>query len=285
MQLIDLNIYISFAALALAMSTQVQLGMKPQWHPYLFIIFFATLFEYNLYRFISILTHSSTAKSGKYAWAEGKLNWFYALMFFSVLGFSISVVAAKLKVLYALAPIAIFTLFYSTPLTKGVKGFFRLRQVPYLKIFMIAFVWTAATILLPLIHSEKTYHKFHLIAMAIERFLFVFAITIPFDIRDMVADRQADLKTIPLKIGEKKSILLSQLSMILFFAIAVVHYSITKQWFIIGAFSVSFCTTIIFIVNKKIQNLPLYHYGILDGTMLLQGILVILFYYINIFFY
>ncbi|MBK8472274.1 MAG: hypothetical protein IPL33_08940 [Sphingobacteriales bacterium] len=55
---------------------------------------------------------------------------------------------------------------------------------------MIAFVWTAATILLPVIHSEKTYHNLHLFAMAIERFLFVFAITIPFDIRDMIADRQ-----------------------------------------------------------------------------------------------
>lgn len=32
------------------------------------------------------------------------------------------------------------------------------------------------------------------------------------------------------------------------------------------------------------QNLSLYHYGIVDGTMLFQGLLVIEFYYINLMF-
>lgn len=36
--------------------------------------------------------------------------------------------------------------------------------------------------------------------MLVERFFFVFAITIPFDIRDIEADKQAGLKTIPLLI-------------------------------------------------------------------------------------
>ena len=55
--LIDSNIYISFAASMLAFETQIQLGMKPQLHPYVFIIFFATLFEYNIHRLILVLTN------------------------------------------------------------------------------------------------------------------------------------------------------------------------------------------------------------------------------------
>ena len=117
------------------------------------------------------------------------------------------------------------------------------------KIFAISFVWATVTILLPVIHSEKAYNDFHILTMMIERFLFVFAITIPFDIRDMNADSQTGLKTIPLLIGEKKSTYTSMIALVLFFAVVVIHYSITNQWFIIGAFAVSFLTTIVFFTN------------------------------------
>ncbi len=117
--------------------------------------------------------------------------------------------------------------------------------------------------------------------MIFERFLFVFAITIPFDIRDMNADSQTGLKTIPLLIGAKKSTYVSMTTLVLLFAVTVIHYSITNQWFIIGAFAVSFLTTIVFLTNERIRNSPLYYYGILDGTMLLQGVLVLGFHYIN----
>ena len=279
--LINSNIFISLSAVALTIATQIQLGLNPEWHPYLFLIFFATIFEYNLHRLITVLTNSDALNSDKHNCVKDKLNWFYLLVFFSVLGFAISVIEAKLKVLLTLAPIAGLTLLYSTPLSKNAKVLFRLRQIPYLKIFLISFVWATVTILLPVIHSEKAYNNFHILTMIIERFLFVFAITIPFDIRDMNADSQTELKTIPLLIGEKRSIYASIIVLVLFFAVAVIHYSITNQWFILGAFSVSFLTTIVFLTNERIRNLPLYYYGILDGTMLLQGVLVLGFHYIN----
>lgn len=277
--LINSNIFISLSAVALTVTTQIQLGLNPQWHPYLFLIFFATLFEYNLHRLITILTNSDALNSDKHNWVKDKLKWFYLLMFLSVIGFVISVIEAKFKVLLTLAPIAVLTLFYSTPLSKSAKGIFRLRQIPFLKIFLISFVWATVTVLLPVIHSEKEYNNFHILTMIIERFLFVFAITIPFDVRDMTADQQGGLKTIPLIIGEKKSIYSSIIALILFLAIAAFHYSITNQLLIICAFAVSFLTTIIFLTNEKIRNLPLYYYGILDGTMLLQGVLVLGFHY------
>ena len=270
--LINSNIFISLSAVALTVATQIQLGLNPQWHPYLFLIFFFFFFKKNLHRLITVLTNSDALNSDKHNWVKGKLHWFYLLVFLSVLGFAISVIEAKLKVLLTLAPIAGLTLFYSTPLSKSAKGIFRLRQIPFLKIFLISFVWATVTILLPVIHSEKAYNDFHILTMMIERFLFVFAITIPFDIRDMNADSQTGLKTIPLLIGEKKSTYTSMITLVLFFAISVIHYSITNQWFILGAFSVSFLTTIVFLTNERIRNLPLYYYGILDGTMLLNAL-------------
>ncbi|MBK7503586.1 MAG: hypothetical protein IPI52_00205 [Bacteroidetes bacterium] len=83
----------------------------------------ATIFEYNLHRLITVLTNSDALNSDKHNWVKGKLNWFYLLVFLSVLGFAISVIEAKLKVLLTLAPIAGLTLLYSTPLSKTQSAF------------------------------------------------------------------------------------------------------------------------------------------------------------------
>lgn len=258
--------------------------MKPQWHPYLFIIFFATLFEYNLHRFITVVTNKESLNSDKNKWVKDNLKEFYLLVFFSVLGFLCATFLAKKEVLIALAPIAAITLFYSLPIFGNKRTIFRLREIPFLKIFLIAFVWSFSTILLPIIQSGYSFKKIAVITMIVERFFFVLAITIPFDIRDMEADKQAGLKTFPLLLSENKSLAISYLSLFIFFLISFVHYQQLNYWFIIFPLGISTLTTFIFLNSNKIRNLPFYHYGILDGTMFLQGLLVLVFYYVKIIF-
>jgi 4-hydroxybenzoate polyprenyltransferase len=278
--IINSNIYISLAAVFLTVETQIQLGMKPQWHPYLFIIFFATLFEYNIHRFITVITNDEALNSDKHRWVRENLKMFYLLVLLSVIGFVCVVLMAKREVLITLAPIAVLTLFYSLPIVGNKKNIFRLREIPYLKIFLIAIVWSLSTILLPIIQSSSTFSKSQIIVMLIERFFFVFSITIPFDVRDIDADRQAGLKTIPLVLNENKSLYLSYVSLLVFFIISFLHYQNLSNWFVILPLFISTLTTFIFLKSKTIQTLSYYHYGILDGTMLLQGVLVLLFYYL-----
>lgn len=274
--IINSKIYISLAALVLTMATQVQIGLNLNWHPYLFLVFFATLFEYNLFRFLGIVNNRNSQNTN----LKSKLVGFYLLVLFSVIGFIVALIKAKFIVILALAPIAGITLFYSTPLGKHQKGFFKLRQVPYLKIFMIAFVWATVTVLLPVIHAEKTFDNGHILTLIMERFLFVFAITIPFDIKDMEVDKKAGLKTIPLLIGKKKSIQLALLLLASSFILSAIHYSITAQWWLFFAVSTSILSTAFLILRKKINNSFFYHYGLLDGTMLLYGLLIIACYFV-----
>ena len=78
-----------------------------------------------------------------------------------------------------------------------------LRSIPYLKIFIISIVWTfVSTTLLVIendVHIDQNIYYLH-----ISRFCFVFAITIPFDIRDIAIDFK-NIKTIPIRFGEKIS--------------------------------------------------------------------------------
>ncbi len=281
---INTNIFISLAAVSLTLATQAQLGMRPQFHPYLFMIFFATLFDYNLHRLITVLTNKEALNAPKHSWVKQKLLIFYAVVVMSIIGFLWSVSMMDKKVLFTLFPMALVTIFYSVPILKSKQTILRLREIPGLKIFLISFVWSASTILLPIIKSSNNYNIATIIAMLTERFLFVFAITIPFDIRDMEADAKHKLKTIPLLLGKKKAMISANLSLVLFIAVCILHYNTFNLMWLNCAFSLSAVSTLFFMNNKKLQSHPYYHYGILDGTLLLQGILVLTAYYIQFIF-
>ncbi len=278
--LINSNIYISLAAVLLTVEAQIQLGMQPQWHPYLFIIFFATMLEYNFHRLITLLTRKETLISEKHTWLRNNIKSFYILMTISVIGFFIAFLFAKKQVVITLLPIGIITIFYSLPIFKTKAKLFRLREISILKIFLISAVWALSTILLPVIQAEKHFDFANILWMLIERMLFVFAITIPFDIRDMQSDENAHLKTIPNLIGEKKAIQLAVLALLLFIILCVAHYIKTPLIYTLPALLISGITTYIFITNEKIKKLTYYYYGILDGTMFFQGLMVIASYYI-----
>ena len=119
---INSNIFISLAAVSLTFATQVQLGMQPQFHPYLLLIFFATLFDYNVHRLITVITNKEALNSQKHRWVKQHLYLFYLVVATSVIGFLYTVFYADPKVLITLAPIALITLFYSVPVFKNKKS-------------------------------------------------------------------------------------------------------------------------------------------------------------------
>ena len=281
--LINTNLFIALAAVSLTLQTQVQLGMRPQFHPYLLLIFFSTLFDYNLHRLITVITNKEALNNDKHRWVKKNLLLFYMVVALSVIGFLGTVMYADKKVLFTLAPIGLLTLFYSVPVFKTNNTIFRLREIPCLKIFLIAFVWSASTILLPVIQSAATHNIKNIIGMLAERFLFLFAITIPFDIRDMKADAKQGLKTIPLLIGKSRALITANIILLLFVLLCLQHYKNTSEVWLNYAFLFSAATTFFFINNKKLPSKHFYYYGILDGTMLLQGLLVLLFYYLHIY--
>lgn len=258
------------------------MGLVPQWRPYLFIIFFATLFEYNLHRLVTLLMVKDAIDSEKHAWVRENEKIFYTLVASSTVSFLFVLWIAKTKVLLTLAPIALLTLFYSIPIGKTKSYLFRLRELPYLKLFLIAFVWTAVTILLPVVHAEVTFDRTHLLLLFAERFLFILAITVPFDIRDIEADRVSKLKTIPILLDKDRALWVSYAALLGFTGLVLFHYSWQKEWPIILPIIMTALITFFFLQSSRIRTKPFYHYGYLDGTMLLQGLLVMLFYYLNL---
>jgi 4-hydroxybenzoate polyprenyltransferase len=277
--LIYSNLFIAVAAVLLTVQAQIQLGLRPDWHPYLFLILFATLFEYNLHKFVAVFFYKHALQEKKFSWISKHLKFFYFIVFSSVAGFIIAAFFAKWEVLVTLFPLGALTFLYSFPVyKKGIK-IFRLREIPLLKIFIISLVWSATCILLPLVQAGLHTDPGVLVLLITERFLFIFAITVPFDIRDMESDEKANLKTLPLLVGEKQSIFLANTALCTFIVLTSVHYFLSRQFYFIPVFLISGISTLYFLNSGKVKSLTHYHYGVLDGTMALQGILSIAFYF------
>jgi 4-hydroxybenzoate polyprenyltransferase len=263
----------------LTVSAQVQLGLKPHWQPYLLLIFFATLFEYNRNRLIELFFYNEEQNTKKRKWIlkNRKKLLFVAIISAALLMFA--VFTTKPQVLIVFIFLGILTFLYSMPVSGNKSYLFKLREVPYLKIFLIAYVWSALTVFLPAIQAGEEILNVQVELLFAERFFFIFAITIPFDIRDMQVDRDAGLKTIPLLVNQKKALTLSYLSLLISLIISVFHYEMQNNLFIIEALCISFITTYLFLKLKTFRNLNKYYYQILDGTLLLQALLILGFYF------
>lgn len=275
------NMFIATAAIMLTFATQVQIGLQPQWHPYIFIVFFATFFDYNLHRLITLVFYPSAIHQPKHQWVKNHKIFFITICIISAVGLIVSLFLAKPQVLWVLAPMAIATALYSLPvITIGAKKW-RLREVPFLKIFLIAWVWSGVTVLLPVVHLRQSIDIWEVVLIGLERFLFVFAITIPFDIRDMEVDLQQKLTTLPIFLGKKNAAMLTNCMLLAFLIVSIVHYTYQGVWWVSLAIVLTVAATLYALLNKKWQQHSLYYYGILDGTMLLLGVLIVLFHFIK----
>ena len=122
-----------------------------------------------------------------------------------------------------LFPVGFLTITYAVPFIK-IKGKWQsLRQIPQLKILIIALSWTLMTVALPLFEYSNTTDFW---IEFIQRFVFIVAVTIPFDIRDFLTDPK-DLGTLPQKIGVERSKHTGMLLIVLFFVLTFLMSNLT----------------------------------------------------------
>ncbi len=166
---------------------------------------------------------------------------------------------------------------YVLPLLNGR----RLRDLPYLKIFLIALAWAWITVIAPAQSAGITIDR-SVLMMALERACFIFAITIPFDIRDLFQDQEAAVSTLPGQWGILQAKYIALGSLFLMMILVFLNY-----WLGIYDLSVFFAlifsalTSGVFIWKATPEKHDYYFTGLLDGTMIIQLLLVLLF--INLF--
>ena len=195
--LIRTNIWVAFCFGGLLAFFQLNLY---ELNPYVLgIVFFGTLAIYNFTRIKHI-------KEFRISFQENSTQIILTLI--GLIGTLICLLLRgfELKTFLYLGVLAFVSFCYSLPFSNlGLRG------IPFLKLFLIAFVWAGSSIgLLLVVHHSLIQY----VSLFLAVFFFVIGITIPFDIRDKITD-ESELKTIPQTIGLNSSRILSLLCLLL----------------------------------------------------------------------
>lgn len=251
------------ALCAIAITYYSYLAVPKQWPDIQYVLFVgsATLLLYSLHRIIGITKSKSYADQGRFAII---IKYKSHLIIYSCL--------SALYCLYAyytfdwsrrilLIIPAIISLSYSLPIFFGGK---RLRDFHWIKIFIIALCWSVITFTIP-VYELATYSNTTIALLTIERCLFIFAITIPFDIRDRKIDKINGVRTLATQYNDSTLKVISWASLCLAFAITLIwEFNMFKI--------PSLVTYIItaFLISETNENQSDYFFtGKMDGTMML----------------
>lgn len=179
--------------------------------------------------------------------------------------------------------LSVLSVGYSLPIFSSGNQKFGLRNIPGLKSLLITLVWTLSCVLLPIFEAES--HHFAFVSPAdaailvAKRFLFIFALTIPFDIRDLFQDSKLGLKTIPVVFGEKKAYLFCQLLLAGYVVLLFIfrNNGFNRDFFALGLTSLLMGWLIF---KSEWEKNEYYYFFYMDGVLILQYLILIAFHFI-----
>ncbi len=171
-----------------------------------------------------------------------------------------SVLNWNIKTLILLAVAGVISALYVIK----VKGL-NMREVPYLKVHLIGISWSMILFVFPILNEELNEP---VLIYSVAHYLYIIAITIPFDIRDLKHDN-AQYRTIPQVLGVVKSKWFAAL-MLSTFVVLMLLVSPDLLLNVMFYIAVSAQLVLITLMNEKRSDA--YCAGLIDGAIALLGI-------------
>lgn len=273
------NLFMAFCAVAQAMVTFILLGSKPVYHV-LIILFLSTLCIYNFSILLSKPKNPSQSSFKRVRWFFAYYRWMVGITIVSAILLLplFFLVSAESKLL--LIFLSILSVGYGLPMFTVGKQKFGLRNIPGLKLLLIGVTWTLSVVLLPIFEAEHV-HQFKttdadILLLSAKRFLFITAMAIPFDIRDLFQDRKLGLKTIPVVFGEKNAYLLCQFLLIGYLVLLFLFRDRNfDHHFLALTITILLAGWLIF--RAKFEKNEYYYFFYVDGILILQWLLMLIF--------
>jgi 4-hydroxybenzoate polyprenyltransferase len=270
------NVFIACCAVALVQVTLTVLNLPPVQAPTGCFVFFSTLLVYNLHKSLSLLTSQTPAAVFALVTTSRLPTGARLVIYAGTTGAAVSFFFLDTAQQILVAGLACVTVAYSFPILKINNSRKRIRELFFIKVLVISGVWSIVTVLFPVLGTSFSTASCWLLFF--ERLLFIFAITIPFEIRDMEQEIKWGNRTLPVVLGPGKSKTLSYCLVSLFCLLAMVHYLwLEPAPFLAAAMLLSAATAVVVTYYTRENRNNLYYKLYVDGTMMLQFIFVTLF--------
>ena len=222
---INSNVHVALAVFCLTYLTltRLELGIDTT---VLFFNFFGTILGYNFVKYAHIISQNNFKNT-----VNIKVVIVLSLIsFFSLIYFTFQL---QLKSVLLLVVSFLFTLFYSLSFSWfHPKLNFGLRNVPGLKVFLIAFVWSIVTVLFPVVELSVVW-SIDILFSLIQLFLFVVVLMLPFEIRDLKYDSK-QLNTLPQVLGVRITKILGTVLALMVFLLEFFKNDISQKQIIVS---------------------------------------------------
>jgi len=276
------NVFIACCAMAQGALTYLLLQTAPN-YSVIALLGCATLFLYNFSMILARPKNPQNSPHRRVHWIYKHYNLVTSLTALSAVIMVPLAFQLSFNTILLLSFTGLLALSYSFPLFKGTFGRFGLRNLPGAKLFIIAIVWALSCVCVPIMELKSagiTISFIDILLLTVKRFLFITAITIPFDIRDIFQDRQYKLKTLPVILGERKANLFCQSLLILYiFLLLIFVNQITVAT--IGLILVTILSGWLIFKSRWKKN-EYYYFLFLDGTLALQFLSVFTLQYLSL---
>lgn len=266
------NLFIALCAVAQGLVTYHLLQQPPDKYVLMFLCC-ATLVIYNISMLLAKPSHPEKSPFKRVRWIFAHQRMVISITLVAALCIiPISLWYFSFQAQLLMAFVGIIAVGYNFPFLKLNDKQIGLRNLPGIKLFLIALVWSTSCVLLPIVELESTFRTSvslqETLLLVAKRFLFICAITIPFDIRDLFQDKLYELKTIPVMLGEKKAWMFCQLLLVLYLVL-LIFFTKNINLDVIGLTLTTFLTGWL-IFKSNIKKNEYFYFLYLDGTMILQ---------------
>jgi len=266
------NFWIAACALAMMMQSERILTHTISLNSLNCFVFFSTLFLYAVHRIVGIAKLSEYFDVDRYAVIAHYKSHIQFYAGIGLVGIVIYFWLLSTAVQWSLIIPGILSLAYVIPFLRGKRR--RIRDFNHIKIFLIAIVWAWISVLLPALEYGLEIST-PILLMTLERALFIFAITLPFDIRDLKVDAHSAVKTIPASIGVKASKVVGLLSLLAMAGLVILNFQLGfyNDAMLYGLL-LSILTTAVFIGISTPERHDYFYSGLIDGTMIIQFLFI-----------
>ncbi|MBA9076198.1 MULTISPECIES: UbiA family prenyltransferase [Rufibacter] len=264
------NVFISVCATGLVWETYL-LNQMPISLRMGGIVFFATLFVYNIDSLLPYKFNQDVPLTPRTEWIQSNRLVLMSVALASALcTFTLYWTSLFDLNFWFLLHLVVVAGLYSVPVIPDRENYIPLRDIPLLKVFLIAYVWSAITVQLPLMEAGQDLFSTNSLVLFARRFLFIFALTLVFDIRDVQKDALTGTVTFPVKFGIEQTKRLALLSLFLFALLLPAGLSVPERL----ALGLSGVGAALVVWYAHETRSPYYFLILADGMMLVQFLLV-----------
>lgn len=261
---IDASIHVALAVYALVRITMLKFDIVYD-EDLGYVVFYGAIVGYNFLRYAGGAKH--------YLFVDkAYVKIIQAFSFFAFFLSCYYIFQLPFEILYRIGGLVIVAILYMIPLQKRKRN---IRSLAGVKVLVVALVWTATTVLLPVINAGLKV-DLNVVMEAVQRFVYVIILMIPFEIRDMEEDNLR-LKTIPQQLGVRKTKLLGMLLLVLFYGLEFLKDHVSwDRVFVLTIISMITAVLIFYSKEKQgkyysgfwVESLPILWWLLLLGSKL-----------------